>query len=129
MHIHAADEPTTGRVPVAADVPFVHACLEKALTVVGVLIEQRSEDNAAWAPYIPGMTTEGLRRPTAHSTGPRFFSRRIPPPAAHDAAGRRTRNQRAPRRPIRRSDRPELLGPRTMTRNPESRARIRPARR
>lgn len=58
MHFHAPSEHTIAGVQAAAEVHFVHASLDKELTVVGVLIEEGDEDNEAWAPFIAGMTTE-----------------------------------------------------------------------
>ena len=54
-----------GAVPAPAEVQFVHQHPNGAFTMVGAMVAEGGEDNAAWAPYIDAMGTpvgiEGVR--------------------------------------------------------------------
>ncbi len=46
-----------GADPAAAEVQFVHQHPNGAFTIVGAMVVEGPEDNAAWAPYVDAMTT------------------------------------------------------------------------
>lgn len=58
IHFHAPSEHTINGKAAAAEVHFVHKTDDGVITVVGVMIVEGSEPNAAWQPYVDALTTE-----------------------------------------------------------------------
>lgn len=64
IHFHAPSEHTINGVSAAAEVHFVHKTDDGVISVVGVMIVEGAEANAAWQPYIDAMVTaEGSETP------------------------------------------------------------------
>lgn len=57
IHFHAPSEHTIDGKAADAEVHFVHKTDEGVLTVVGVMIVEGTEANAAWQPYVDSLTT------------------------------------------------------------------------
>ena len=57
IHFHAPSEHTIDGVSAAAEVHFVHTTDDGVITVVGVMIVEGAEANAAWQPYVDALTT------------------------------------------------------------------------
>lgn len=57
IHFHAPSEHTIDGVSAAAEVHFVHKTDDDVITVVGVMIVEGTEANAAWQPYVDALTT------------------------------------------------------------------------
>ena len=64
IHFHAPSEHTINGESAAAEVHFVHKTDDGVISVVGVMIVEGAEANAAWQPYVDAMTTgEGAETP------------------------------------------------------------------
>ena len=64
IHFHAPSEHTINGEAAAAEVHFVHKTDDGVITVVGVMITDGAEPNAAWQPYVDAMgTAEGSEAP------------------------------------------------------------------
>ena len=65
MHFHAKSEHTINGQYSPVEVHFVHKSDDGALTVIGVMIEEGSTTNAAWAPFVKAVgTPEGTTAKT-----------------------------------------------------------------
>jgi carbonic anhydrase len=64
IHFHAPSEHTINGKSAAAEVHFVHKTDDGVISVVGVMIIEGAEANAAWQPYVDALTTaEGSETP------------------------------------------------------------------
>lgn len=57
IHFHAPSEHTIDGKAAAAEVHFVHKTDDGVISVVGVMITEGTEANAAWQPYVDALST------------------------------------------------------------------------
>lgn len=57
MHFHTPSEHRVNGQPAVAEVHFVHKAADGSLMVIGALIQEGSQDNQAWAPFVAALNT------------------------------------------------------------------------